>query len=211
MGKRKGRKSRGGRPRKPLEEARRKPNGKTRDRRDPGPTPEALAQRQALLPGGWTSEDPALLCSAAMGTAIGRLSLDGSITDQQRKAGERWWRTVTAYEQLLLAPRQPNAVDPNQPKGRVHTDDHARFQRVRAEYEAGHAVLLTCGRLVLMAVNDALWERQPNVKRLRRGLDALALAARDISQAGAQAVDLHKGWCPECGGNEMLTTPERVA
>lgn len=210
-GKRRWGKARGGRPRKPIEQAERKPSGRSRDRRDPGPTPEALAQRQAMLPPGWTSTDPALLSSAAMGTVLGRLCLDGTITDLQRKAGERWFRTVEAYGQLLLAPKRPNALDPNKPKGQVHGDDHLRFARTRAEYDAGYAALLACGRLVLLAVNDALWERQPNLRRLRRGLDALVAAERDIRRAGQDAVDHHKRLCPECGDNEVLTNPAKVA
>lgn len=207
-GKRKWGRSRGGRPRNAIEAGPRKPSGRTRDRREPGPTPEALAQRRAILPG---VTDPAVLASATAGSGIGRLCHAGHITDAQRKAGERWWRTVEAYGQLLLAPKRPNALDPNKPKGQVHGDDHLRFARTRAEYDAGYAALLACGRLVLLAVNDALWERQPNLRRLRRGLDALVAAERDIRRAGQDAVDHHKRLCPECGDNEVLTNPAKVA
>lgn len=184
------RRRRGGRPRNPT--ADRKPSGRPRDR-DHGPTPEALAQRAAMLPG---VTDPHLLLTAAAGTPMGRLRLAGLITDLQLRAGERWWGTVRAYHRLLTSglegPKPPSAVDLNREMGRTNRFPGEIFARLKGEYDLSYELLLARGRLVLIAVNDAIWDREPHLERLREGLDALAAAERAIVKAGMDAADRYR-------------------
>lgn len=181
-------KARGGRPRKPIEAAERKPNGRARDRRDPGPTAEAIQRRQEMLP---DCRDASVLVSAEAGSVLGRLYLAGIITDVQRKAGQRYQRIVERYNRLLLAPRQPGVADPNRiPGGQQGEESSAqivRFAQAKAEYDTAFEAVRQAGRLAQLAIRHAIHEEQPEIEALKAALTALVLAGRAIARAGQEA------------------------
>ncbi len=183
-------KARGGRPRKPIEAAERKPNGRTRDRRDPGPTAEAIQRRREMLPG---CRDASVLVSAEAGSVLGRLFLAGVISDVQCKAGQRYQHIVERYSRLLLAPRPPGVADPNRIPGGQQGEEScaqiARFAQARAEYDTAFEAVRRAGRLAQLAVRAAILEQEPAIAPLRAALEALILAGRDISRAGQEAYE----------------------
>lgn len=181
-------KARGGRPRKPIEAAERKPNGRTRDRSDPGPTAEAIERRREML---LDCKHAGMLLSAEAGSVLGRLFLAGIITDLQRKAGQRYQRIVERYNRLLLAPRQPGVADPNRIPGGQQGEEScaqvARFAQAKAEYDTAFEAVRQAGRLAQLAIRHAIHEEQPELQALCAALDALVLAGRDIARAGQAA------------------------
>lgn len=191
-GKRKWGQRRGGRPRKPIEAAERKPGGKVRDRDNPGPTPEALAQRQVMLP---RVKDPAVLTSVAAGSYIGRLWLRGLITEAQLKAGVRYRNTTHAMHQVIQAP-VCRVKMPDEKRDPCYRDNDGRTDAensliIRGEYDESFAVLRECGHAVLVATNLGTQmqpEDEPALECLKVGLSALARAAKRIADAGVERV-----------------------
>lgn len=173
-------------------DAPRKPSGKIRDALPAGPTPELLAMRAELVGAG-----DALHQDAAWW--IGRLHLTGKLHDggpaeaaaelsaARRDAAERFRRLCEEYGRLLLAPREPGAIDPNRQHGRSLRDTERYELRLHAEYDASFAALHDAGRAVLVAVGRACRDEEAPLLLVKRGLDALAAAHQAIKRAGREA------------------------
>ena len=181
----------------------RKPSGQIRRQRDAGPTPEALSQRARLLKGAQGVDRQDLMGPDA-GWPIGRLYLAGLLTDGEgeaeceqavarRDAAYAFWKTGRVYASLLLAPRQPSAIEPGRPAvGRTNDDNQDQFVLIKATYDASVEALAEAGHDVLFAVSRAVNDQQVPIEILTRGLDVLASAATRKAVAKRRADALQR-------------------
>ena len=182
--------------------AERKPSGQIRRQRDAGPTPETLRQRALQL--GGARVDRQDLMGPDAGWPIGRLYLAGLLADgttepdlelavARRDAAHGFWKTGRVYASLLLAPKQPSAVEPGRPAvGRTNDDNQDQFVLIKATYDASVEALAEAGHEVLFAVSRAVNDQQVPIELLKRGLDVLASAATRKAVAKRRADALQR-------------------
>jgi hypothetical protein len=128
------------------------------------------------------------VADAAYGTPLGRLYLDGHLSEAQFAAGRHFDRLARRYVQAIAAPRpDPRAnvldatlrsaeIDPDSEAGRRQSTEH---QAAVAAMEAARAVLAHCGKGTEAAVRSLCEARELPVgwsghNALAAGLSALA-------------------------------------
>lgn len=133
---------------------------------------------------GWrpTREAMAKATDQRAGTPIGRMALNGHITERQRQAVEKYHEVVAEYRKAICAPK-PSATNATLDGISSGSGDMSeeRITRAVSEYHSATDALASAGKPATIAVNSATTHEPDPIKpsdkivhRLVTGANALA-------------------------------------